>query len=254
MADSSIDFDPFTPGFRYNPDSLLVHGMERPLTTLSEWLHPEVAELRTALGIPHDREIWRYQQWCPLGKTGYFFDVYGMREIPGDDEKAPRWWPHSPPLKRGAGYTARQEEAYPSLDNRPLIAVRRRVVYQHIPPWLEARWSRAKGTQLWLRGLDKDRLLTSARLPALKVLMPPLWRGVALLKALEVAPGGRTPLTTRYYPTPDAFHAAYREKHAEVQCQRPGERVRDEDLWEALGLSRTAFYDYVRNYRRPALL
>jgi hypothetical protein len=84
-----MGFSPFDdPDFRYDPDSPMVQGMERPLTTLSEWLHPEVAALRADLGIPQKREIWRYQQWCPLGWQGYFFDLVGTYRIPGDPTQA----------------------------------------------------------------------------------------------------------------------------------------------------------------------
>src|SRR5215510_4787875 len=109
----SIDFSPFVSGFRYNPDSPTVQGIEGRNTfhALPSPLQPELmSALQEELHIPTDRDIIVFERWCPLKEwDGYFFDLVGTYEIPGDPKDAPRFWFHSPPADRGQEYTARDE-------------------------------------------------------------------------------------------------------------------------------------------------
>jgi hypothetical protein len=190
--DPSIAFRPFAdPVGWYHPDSPLVQGWEQPLSTLSEEVHPGVEAFRAALDIPQGREIWHYAQGYPLHERstrwqGYVFEYFGTYAIPGDPREAPRFWPHSPPRERGPGYTARQEEKYPSLDNRPLITWLRLVRYQDRPLWVEARWHPTFGLTVVMRGLELEH-------DARKTSIDQARKGIALLKALAAAPGGRPP-------------------------------------------------------------
>lgn len=252
--DPSIDFSPFVPGFRFNPGSPIVQGMER-LNPLHPSLHPELLPwLQEELHIPQDRDIIMFEQWCPLGRKGYFFELVGTYALADDPPDAPRFSLINPPLNRPQGYTARDEHTY-ALDMPPLIAWRRRVIYQHGPLWIEARWHPATGESLALRGLEKDLQLPRApqaykNIAFLKDLAPHTYQSITLLKAIEVAAGGRPP-GTRYYSR-DQFHARYPGAVADA-TKRRREHVNDEAIARAFPLSLSTFYRYIRDYGRPPL-
>lgn len=153
MSDPSLAFSPFHLEFRFHPVSPVVQGMERQ-TFLHPALHPELVPwLHEELHIPQDREILLFEQWCPLARDGYFFDLVGTYAHADDPQDAPRFWLHSPPAGDRPGYTARDEHMY-DPHTTPLIAWRRRIVYQHAPPWLEARWHPVTGVRLDVCGVD----------------------------------------------------------------------------------------------------
>jgi len=211
------EFDPFALGFRYNPDSPLVQGMERPLTSLSERVHPEVRALRAELGIPQEREIWCYKQWCPLGWQGHFFDLLGTYEMAGDPPHAPRFWFHSPSDVDRQEYTARDPHVYEGVDSTPLIAWLRRVRYQDSGLWLEARWSPQTGEALVIKGLEKEVPLTRANKAFLKAYAPQTYAGIALLKAIKAASGR----------PPDMEEAAFRRLYWDAYQKLRDQRVRE---------------------------
>jgi hypothetical protein len=129
-----------------------------------------------------------------------------------------------------------------SPDPVSVIALRRRVYCKGTPIYVEARWNPTTGeTEISMHGLHKDHRKTS---------VDQAFRGIILLEALEVKAGRRA--GTGYYPTQDAFHAAYLRAAAEAQRRR-GARVRDEDIARALGISRSQFYREVHCHSRPVL-
>jgi hypothetical protein len=191
-ADPSIDGSPFVRGFLYNPYSPMVHGMERrnTLHAVRSPLHPALmARLQVELHIPPDRDIHVFEQWCPLGREGYFYDLVGTYRIPSDPTRAPWFWLYSLATNVGGMYTTRWDDMQGPSDQQPLLAWRRRVRFQDHQFWVEARWSPQTGEILVMKGPEKDIPLTRANVAFLKAHMPKIYEGVALLKAIKAATG-----------------------------------------------------------------
>jgi hypothetical protein len=98
--------------------------------------------------------------------------------------QAPWFWLYSLHTNVGGVYTTRWEDIQGPPDQQPLLAWLRRVRYQDSPLWIEARWHPAFGLTVDMKGLEHDARKTS---------IDQARKGIALLKALEAAPGGRPP-------------------------------------------------------------
>jgi hypothetical protein len=181
--DLSSHFSPFYPAFRYHPQSPFVQAGYTH-TFLSPDLHPAlVMQLHSELEIPQERDMFFLEQWRPLGWEGWFFDLVGTVALADDPQEAPRFWLHSPPPDLPQTHVALDSGMY-LKDTPPILAWRRRAIYQHGPLWIEARWHPATGETLTLRGLEKDwrqKSVDRAR------------QGIKLLKAIEAVGGGRPP-------------------------------------------------------------
>jgi hypothetical protein len=198
-AAPSMGFDPFELGFRYDPYSLMVQGIERRNQLSAAGRSPWWQALQAELGTPPALDLCLFQQWWPLARTdkqgnlkgpwkGFYFEVVGPFAGANDLRPGvPLFWLHSASAAREGGYTARDPHPYAGMDATPILAWRRRVVYRQSPPWLEARWHPDTGVHIALRGLEHGVRLEQIR-----------WvpRGLQLLQQLEQR--GRRPGPTGF--------------------------------------------------------